>query len=113
MTQQPFKEVNSSFTTHVVVYVPSTDGSLKRRVDETISFCTKLFGGTTQVNAIGTYTGVKHNVIKERVAKVDIFTTPQNWELKKSKLHSWLKVKKRSWHQEELALEFEEDMYWI
>ena len=117
---QPFRKVNNSLTTHIVVYVPSTlhtkkvsEGEFKRRITETTRFLNGLFGGATKVEAQGSYLGKGGRLIKESVAKVEGFTSPSEWELKKSKLHAWVGSKKKSWKQEEIAIEYEEDMYWI
>lgn len=117
---QPFRRVNNSLTTHIVVYVPSTlhakkvsDSEFKRRIAETTKFLNKLFGGSTKVEAQGSYLGKGGRLIKEGVAKVEGFTSPSDWELKKARLHEWVMTKKKSWKQEEIAIEYEEDMYWI
>lgn len=117
---QPFRRVSNSLTAHIVVYVSSTLGAkkvsdveFKRRITETTKFLNNLFGGSTKVEAQGSYIGKGGKLIKESVAKVEGFTSPQDWELKKSKLHSWIGSKKKSWKQKEIAIEYEEDMYWI
>ena len=110
---QPFKKVDNALTTHLILYVPSTSGNFEQRIEETQKFLTKLFKGTTETGGVGTYVGRKHKVIKEDVAKVEIFTTPELWEKKKDALLKWLKQKKRAWKQEEMAVEYEEDMFWV
>jgi hypothetical protein len=110
---QPFKKVRNALTTHLIVYVPSTNGNFESRIDETQKFLTHLFGGTTEEGGVGTYVGKKRKVIKEDVAKVEVFTTPAVYEKKKDGLLKWLKGKKKAWRQEELAVEYEEDMFWV
>ena len=110
---QPFKKVRNALTTHLIIYVPSTSGNFEQRVEETQKFLTRLFGGTTEQGGIGTYVGKQRKVIKEDVAKVEVFTTPSLWESKKDALLKWLRSKKKAWRQEELAVEYEEDMFWV
>lgn len=114
---QPFRKVENALTTHLVVLVPSTSGGRKvdieHRVDETQRYLTKLFGGTTKVNAQGTYTGRNGRVVKERISEVEIYTSPEQWEQKKNALLGWLRSKKKGWKQEELAIKYEEDMFWV
>jgi len=117
---QPFKKVEQSMTTHVVVYVPSTirnsnvsPKEFQNRIDEVTSYLTRIFGGTTKITATGTYTGKSGKVTKERMSKIEIFTKPDEWEAKKDNLYKFLKLKKKAWKQEEMAVEYEEDMFWV
>lgn len=114
---QPFQKVSNALTQHLVVLVPSTSGTrrvgIEARVAETQRFLTKLFGGTTRVNAVGTYTGKGGTVVKERISEVEIYTTPEGWEEQREALLGWLRSKKRAWNQEELAIKYEEDMFWV
>jgi len=65
----------------IVVYVPSTykdklisDSAFQTRITATTSFFTKEFGGTTRVKALGSwYDSDADRVVKERVAKVEVF----------------------------------------
>jgi hypothetical protein len=111
---KPFVGTSMELDTHFVVYIPSTSGNYKKRIDEAIGFFTKLFGGTTEFSAVGTYVSQKTGmVIREKVALVDVYTTRDNWDKKKDMIKGWLKSKKKAWKQEELAIQFEEDMYWV
>lgn len=111
---KPFQGTSMELDTHFVVYIPSTSGDYKKRINEAISYFTKLFGGTTEFSAVGTYVSQKSGlVIKEKVALVDVYTTRKHWDAKKEMIKAWLKSRKKLWHQEELAIQFEEDMYWV
>ena len=117
----PFSKVNKELLTHLIVFVPSTkdvdvpisDVEFNKRVKLTSSFLSSLFGGTTKVSGTGAYKSDAGKLVTERVAEVETFTEPSNYELKKGKLHKWLMDRKKDWGQENIAVEYEEDMYWI
>jgi hypothetical protein len=72
-----------------------------------------LFGGTTKISGTGAYQSNKGKLVTEKVAEVESFTDPTSYEQKKDKLHKWILARKRDWGQESIAVEYEEDMYWI
>lgn len=116
----PFKIVQKELITHLIIFVPSTfdvdkpvtNEMFQRRVKVTSSFLSDLFGGTTKISGTGAYHS-KKGLVTEKVAEVEVFTDPSSYELKKNKLHKWLMDKKKDWGQESIAVEYEEDMYWI
>jgi hypothetical protein len=116
----PFKKVSKELITHLIVFVPSTkdvdkpisDSEFNKRVKETSSFLSELFGGITKISGTGAYHS-KKGLVTERVAEVETFTDPSSYEQKKNKLHKWLMKNKSAWGQENIAVEYEEDMYWI
>jgi hypothetical protein len=116
----PFKKVQKELITHLIIFVPSTrdvdkpisDSDFNKRIRLTSSFLSDLFVGTTKISGTGAYHS-KKGLVTERVAEVEAFTSPTDYEQKKGKLHKWLLDRKKEWGQESIAVEYEEDMYWI
>ena len=110
----PFEQMLKELDTHFIVYVPSTGmGNLKSRTDETVSFLTERVGGTTRVSGVGTWIDESGKVIPDDVAKIEVFTTPGKWKDERQALLRYLQNKKTQWDQDILAIEFEEDMFWV
>jgi len=113
---KPFKQkVGTELDTHVIVYVPSTGGGqpFQSRIKETSDFLTKLFGGTTKIRTVGTFKGKSGETVAEKVTKIEIFSKPEDWKRHNSKVREYLIRKKKEWNQEELAFEFEEDLFFV
>lgn len=116
----PFSSVQRELITHLIVFVPSTRDvdvpissvEFDKRVKLTSSFLSSLFGGTTKISGTGAYQS-KRGLVTERVAEVETFTKPKSYEQKKDKLHKWILARKKDWGQESIAVEYEEDMYWV
>lgn len=116
----PFKSVQKELITHLVIFVPSTQdvytpvskSVFTKRVKLTSDFLANLFGGTTKISGTGAYQS-KRGLVTERVAEVETFTKPKSYEQKKDKLHKWILARKKDWGQESIAVEYEEDMYWV
>ena len=117
---QPFAKVDASLTTHLVILVPSTnkatkvsDAMFQSRINDTQKFLANVYGGTTKVNAEGVFFSKDGERIEEKIAKVEMFTTPTDWSKNRAQLIAWLRKKKKEWQQLELAIEYEENMYWV
>jgi len=101
---------------HVVIYVPSTkrdkpipESEFKKRIEKTIEFLTKLLGGTTTVQGIGTWK-FRGKVYEERVAKVENFSKVNNFLKAKRDLLKFIKQAKKNWQQNTITYELEESM---
>ena len=117
----PFRSVQKELITHLIVFVPSTQNvdvviskkDFDARVKLTSKFLSNLFGGTTKISGTGAYQSNKGKLVTEKVAEVESFTDPASYEQKKDKLHKWILARKKDWGQESIAVEYEEDMYWV
>jgi len=106
---------------HAVIYVPSTSDvdkvistvQFNRRIKETEKFLSKSFGGSTRVSGIGSYISSKDNLVQEKVAKVEVFTTRKNYNKNDEKIRKYLEKKKNVWGQEAISYEFEETLYFV
>ena len=105
------------------IIVPSTDFDKKisvdkfnKRIKETERKLINLFGGSTQINTIGKW---KENtkIISEKGARVESYIDADKLTRKRNKstkiLVHWLKQKQKDWNQYELAVEVEDDMFFI
>ena len=95
----------------LVVYVPSTHKNRpisgaqhKQRVNETVGYFTKRYGGTTRIRAVGTWKD-NSGVVRERVTKVEVFLDAPVWEKNKREIYGWGKRKQTEWGQTTLAFE--------
>ena len=111
--ERPFGGFKKHFATHFTIYIPATGpGSLNSKIQETSRYLISLFKGSTEIKATGNYMD-KSSLIKENVCKIDVFTTPDQWKRHKEGIKEWLRKKRIQWKQKDLAIEFEEDMYWV
>jgi hypothetical protein len=102
-------------STYSAIYVPSTkgvnkkisEGAFSKRITETQRFMTKEFGGTTTDREVGTYTAKSGSVVKERVAKVENYSSFTDWKKKDTKVRKFVKDKAKEWGQESISFEFE------
>lgn len=115
------KELAEGYPLRIAIIIPSTRGKNKRitttrfnkRVREARDFYTKLFGGATINTATGSYTTRNGQVIQERVAVIEIYTTTSAWNRQDLKVKRWLLDKKKNWEQESMGFEFEEELITI
>ena len=105
--------------TNIKIFVPSTkldkrisNNEFKKRIKETQLFLTNKFGGTTKLNATGTYIfsekSKKGKLIEEPIATVEAFIPKPKLSGKdKIEVNKFLKEKKNDWNQEALAVTFQ------
>lgn len=101
--------------TRSVIYVPSTtdvnkkisNKQLNKRVDTVRKFVNKNFGGSTSISGIGSFTSEKNKLIKERVVKVEHFTSFPEWKKQDKKTRKFIQRQARKWKQESVGFEFQ------
>jgi len=75
---------------------------------------TKEFGGTTRVKALGSwYDSDADRVVKERVAKVEVFLDAPIWDKQKNRIYEWCRNKQREWGQSVVAFEKDSKMTFL
>jgi len=120
----PFKKNNVDvyhLPIETAVYVPSTTTGQKQlsnkdfmvRVKETEKEFAEMFGGYSSVQITGGYVTKNGKVIREKVAKVVIFSDAKSMIKHREKVKSFLVNKKGEWEQESLGYEIEGDLYYI
>jgi len=97
----------------IAVYVPSTSNvgtpistkAFNKRIKFFQHYFSKKFGGSTESNSVGTYVSEKGGLIKEPIAKIEVFTkrTPLKKHIKDFEKTVLNKVK--DWGQESIAVE--------
>jgi hypothetical protein len=116
---KPFAGTKDDFKIHFMLYIPTTEFNIQKkglepkRMKEALDFLNKTFGGSTEINAVGSYTGNNGKLIREKVFLIECYTHGKEWNANKEKVKAWLLKKKKEWKQESMALMFEEDMYWV
>jgi len=104
-----------------VVYIPSTTENQKllspddfeKRVAESQDELAKMFGGYSTVDVQGGYEDDDGNIIKEKVAKVTVFTTEDNLVKQQRKYRQWLLKNQKQWYQDSIGFEVEGDLYYL
>ncbi len=72
-----------------------------------------MFGGFSTVEVSGGYTLIDGKIVKEKVAKIIVFTTSDTLGKHQAQLKNWLLKKGDQWNQESMGLEVEGDLYYI
>lgn len=107
---------------HVVITVPSTrdidkkisENEFHRRIKETVNFLRSTLRGSTKLMGIGNYKSDDLNKsVTERVAKVEAYTTKEDYNKYDQKIERWLKKKKKQWGQESIAYTYNGTMFFI
>ena len=106
---------------HLAIYVPSTTDvnkkislkDFKKRVNETVRFLRRSFGGSTRVGEIGNYNSPTYGSVTENIVKVECFTKAKNYMKSDLKLKRWLQIKEKQWKQESISYEYEEQLYFV
>ena len=116
------KNVRNAFKLPIqtVTLVPSTkekskkisSEELRKRVEETRMFLSRLFGGFTSVRTTGGYV-YKGKVIKERVVMVTAYAERLKFKKHKSKWLSWVRRKKKTWSQDSMGIIIENDLFYV
>jgi len=109
----PIKKANNRF--HATIFVPSTTKfdrpvSKKRfetRIDNTVDFMNKKFGGATRTPAQGSFKLENGKIVEEPVVKVETFATKKDYFKHDRELKSFLLKKKKKWGQESIGFGFE------
>lgn len=109
----------SRLPVQMAVYVPSTikekrisSSQWRARVNETVRFLNRAFGGTTRVRGIGSWEENK-KTINEPVYVVESFAKVRDYTQTQLKLKRWLRIRRRKWKQYVLSFEFENDLYMV
>lgn len=120
---RPFPNKKGIFKLPVrtAIIVPSTTSKSKkisqeafdRRVEETRKFLSAINGGYTSVKAVGGYTDKDGRVIKEPVIVVESYAKRKAFMANKGRVRKWLELKGRSWGQESMGYEHEDDLYYV
>jgi hypothetical protein len=103
------------------IYVPSTtekskiisDEEFANRIRETQKYFSKLFGGFSKVNIEGGFVTSEGKVVKERIAKVTVYSTTDSMKANENKVKEWLVKKQKDWKQESIGYGVEGDLYYI
>lgn len=103
----------------LTLYVPSTQGEEKlmdtnvqqRRIEDAEGKMSKIFGGTTQVSAVGRWYDDHDKFVKEPIGKVTSFTTPRKFERGKRRFESYVRDIAKRYNQKSLTIEYEGDMF--
>lgn len=90
-----------------------TKSALKRRVNETRRFLSKLFGGYTSIKARGGYISKKKGLIRERVVVIVAYAERLGFLKKKKRWINWVKKRRKQWGQESMGIIIENDMFYI
>ena len=103
----------------LTLYVPTTQGReklvetpiQKMRVEEAEKEMSKMFGGTTEVSAVGRWYDDDGKFVREPIGKVTSYTTPRNFNRGKSAFEDYVKQIARRYNQRQITLEYEGDMF--
>lgn len=112
-----FPKMKADANTKVAVYVPDTRdisqrisrAAHKKRAIDVEAKLRGLFGGTTTVRAVGTYSSKScpKGVCVDNILLVESYVPEEMWKEHSGEMKTFLKKKKREWGQESLAFEFE------
>lgn len=123
MTANPFDPMPEN-TFHLpiemAVIVPSTteyskpisSEEFEARTKEIRNLLTKLFGGNTQIKAVGGFQ-LKGKEIREKVNMVYSYSKRADWMKNRKKLLEYLQQKKKEYKQQSLGIIFETDLFYI
>jgi len=103
----------------LTLYVPSTQGEdrlmetpiQKMRVEEAEKTMSKMFGGTTEVSAVGRWYNDHNKFVREPIGKVTSYTTPKAFNKGKSDFEKYVREIARRYNQTTITLEYEGDMF--
>ena len=117
--EAPLKGQATMLDVQLSFIVPSTEfdkditsEEFKQRINDTQAFLSKLFGGETTVRGEGGFVSDDTGqLIEEKVAIIDVSTSPSDYESKKADLESFIKRKQKAWKQESIGYTFEEDLF--
>jgi hypothetical protein len=121
--QQPFfKGVKLGHSPlELTLYVPSTFGESKieppavrkKRINEAESTMSRIFGGTTEVSAVGRWYNNAGKFVREPIGKVTSYTTPKDFNKGKREFESYVKRIADKYGQTSIALEYEGDLFFF
>lgn len=100
----------------ISIIVPSTKDKshhitkqqFKSRINEVSSFLSKIFGGTTNVTAYGTWVDNKDKGVSEDVVVVETYTNKKTWEANDLIVKKYIERKKMMWGQECIAFNWQD-----
>jgi len=103
----------------LTLYVPSTQGESKvvplreqrQRVKDAESKMARIFGGTTEVSAVGRWYNDKNRFVREPIGKVTSYTTPEDFEKGRKAFEEYVNDIGRKYDQTSLSLEYEGDLF--
>jgi len=103
----------------LTLYVPSTQGlsnevstaEKERRIEEAERKMSRIFGGTTEVSAVGRWYDDRKKFVKEDIGKITSFTTPKDYTEGREKFEKYVRQIAKKYNQKSLTLEFEGDMF--
>ena len=105
-------------SSNVKIYVPSTmdvnvsiDAS--KYVDQTLSFLAELFGGSTDYKALGCWKSVESGLVKEHVEICESYCDQVDLEKHIEKIVEHCEYLKKEMKQEAIALEINNELYFI
>ena len=99
----------------VSIFVPSTTKLNKKisskafstRIKNTKRSLNNLFGGTTTIRSVGSFTSKRGKIVDEKIAIVTSHTNKAGFTRGRKKLGVFLKIKKKSWKQESIGATIE------
>lgn len=114
------KEYQQALPIEFKVLIPSTrdkdikisPAAFEKRVDKTVRFLTKLFGGSTLDIETGTYL-LKGKTIREPVATITVSASTEDYNRYDEKLEKYLKQKKKSWGQDSMGFVYQGRMMFV
>ena len=102
----------------VAIYVPSTlnvtesvDNSEK--VNDTLTFLSKLFGGATKTDAVGSWLCASGELVKERVCVVYAYCNSDQLNASASTVINFCEQLKKDMGQETISLEINNELYFV
>lgn len=103
----------------MAIIVPSTKefnkpvgkAEFKKRIGAVKNFLHNTFGGTTRILATGTYTSKRTGkVADEDVVVVESFADAPDWRSRGKDVYKFLQDKAKSWKQESVGYQLENDL---
>lgn len=102
----------------VKIYVPSTSNvnetaDTSRWVDASMKLLAQEFGGATATQALGAWLSMEKGLVKERVTLVIAYTTSEGISQKIDLIYEFCEKMKKDLSQETIALEINNELYFI
>ena len=102
----------------IKIYVPSTTNVNQHidnssYVDETLKFLSQCFGGATSTKALGAWVSKDGSLIKENITMVFAYATEEKLQLHIDGVYDFCLTMKAYLGQEAIALELNNELYFI
>ncbi len=102
----------------IAIFVPSTIDIDKKAdtsmiVDNTLKLLASLYGGSTCSNSIGTWVSTSGELVKERIKYVYAYCTTEQLDASVDQVIDYCENLKKELGQEAIALEINNELYFI